>query len=403
MKTITQQCKDVQEYVVQTRRTLHQFPELGIHNPKTQAFICEQLDQMGIPYQKNTVTKDGVLDSGIVALIEGKHTDKVIALRADIDGLPIKELNEDLPYKSKTEGQMHACGHDNHVAMLLGAAKVLNENKDKLNGSVKLFFQSGEEIITGAKMLLEGGCMENPKVTACFGMHVWPMDPEIYEPGQVIVIPGCMMASGNRFVIRVKGVGCHGSLPQLGIDPIVTASQIVMALQNIASRELPGDEPRVLSICQFHAGSFWNVIPDDVMLEGTIRTTSVSTRAYYIKRVEEIAKGIAQSMRCSCEVEWVDGTPPVLNDETMTELVIQAGKKVLGENAVSTNFKASMGNEDFAYYMERVPGTFVFLNIANREKGTYIPLHSPIFQVDEDILWHGTALHVQTAMDYLSE
>lgn len=402
MESMKEQCKAVQPYVVEMRRKLHEFPELGIHIPKTQDFICAELDKMGIPYEKNTYEKDGVLDTGIVALIKGKNTDKVIALRADMDGLPVKELN-DLPYNSKTEGQMHACGHDNHMAMLLGAAKVLNDNKDKLNGSVKLFFQTGEEIITGAKMLINGGCMENPKVTACFGMHVWPMDPAVYEPGQVIVIPGCMMASGNRFVIHVKGVGCHGSLPQLGVDPIVAASQIVVALQNIASRELPGSEPRVLSICQFHAGSFWNVIPNEVMMEGTIRTTSVETRAYYLKRVEEISKGISAALRCECEVEWVDGTPPVLNDPALTELVVNAGKKVLGENGITQNFSASMGNEDFAYFQEKVPGVFVFLNTANADKDTYIALHSPVFQVDEDVLWHGTALHVQTAMDYLSE
>lgn len=401
MESMREQCVAVQDYVVETRRKLHQIPELGINLPKTEAFICAELDKMGIPYTKNTAELNGLRDTGIVALIEGKNTDKVIALRTDVDALPVKELNN-LPYNSKTEGQMHACGHDNHTAMLLGAAKVLSANKEKLNGSVKLFFQTGEEIITGAKMLIEGGCMENPKVTACFGMHVWPLDPAVYKPGEAVVISGPMMASGNRFIIRVKGKSCHGSLPHLGIDPIACGSQIVTALQTIASREFSGEEPRVLSVCQFHAGSFWNVIPDDIWMEGTIRTLNPDTRAHFIKRVEEIVESVAKAMRCEGTVEWPDGTPVVLNDPEITKVVAGAAKKVLGVDMVCESFPPSMGNEDFAYYQEMVPGTFVFLNTSNAEKGTFISLHSPIFQVDEDVLWHGTALHVQTAMDYLS-
>lgn len=401
MESMREKCIEVKDYVVEMRRELHKIPELGINLPETEKFICNELDKMGISYKKNSAELDGVRDTGIVALIEGQNTDKVIALRADMDALPVKELS-DVSYKSLTEGNMHACGHDNHMAMLLGAAKVLNDHKDKLNGSVKLFFQSGEEIITGAKMLIEGGCMENPKVTSCFGLHVWPLNPKEYKTGQVVFVKGPMMASGNRFIIRVKGVGCHGSLPHLGIDPIVAGSQILTALQTISSREFSGEEPRVLSVCQFHAGSFWNVIPDDVWMEGTIRTLDHETRAHYIKRVEEIVENTSKALRCECSVEWPDGTPVVLNDNEFTGLVENAARKVLGEENVNMNFKPSMGNEDFAYFQERVPGTFAFLNTSNTEKDTFIPLHSPIFQVDEDILWHGTALHVQTAMDYLS-
>ncbi len=402
MASIKEQCQAVQEYIVAVRRKLHEIPETGFHIPKTQAFICSELDKMGIPYTKNTVTKDGLVDSGIVALIEGKHKDKVLALRADMDALPVQEVN-DLPYCSKSDGYMHACGHDNHMAMLLGSAKVLNDNKDKLHGSVKLFFQSAEEIITGAKLLIEGGCLENPKVTACFGTHVWPLDPAVYPTGQVAVKKDCMMASGDRFVIHVHGHGCHGSMPHTGVDPIVVASQIVVALQNISSRELVGNAPRVLSICQLHSGSCWNVIPDEAMMEGTIRTQSVETRAFYHKRVEEITKGICEAMRCTCTIEWLDGAPPVWNDAQMTELVVNAGKKILGEDGITQDFEASMATEDFAYYQEQVPGVFVFLNTANNEKNTNIALHNPCFQVDEDVLWRGTALQVQTALDYLSE
>ncbi|MCJ7855637.1 M20 family metallopeptidase [Lachnospiraceae bacterium NSJ-143] len=401
MESLRKQCEEVQDYVVKTRRKLHQIPELGINIPKTTEFICNELDKMGIPYKVNTAELNGIKDTGIVGFIEGKNTDKVIALRADMDALPVKELT-DLPYKSLTDGKMHACGHDNHMAMLLGAAKVLNDNREKLNGSVKLFFQTGEEIITGAKMLIEGGCMENPKVTACFGMHVWPLDPAVYKPGEAVFVSGPMMASGNRFIIRIKGVGCHGSLPHLGKDPIVAGAHIITMLQDIASREFSGEEPRVLSVCQFHAGSFWNVIPDDVWMEGTIRTMNPDTRSHYIRRVEEIVKNASAALRCEGTVEWPDGTPVVINNPDITAIVENAARKVLGDEFVSTDFKPSMGNEDFAYYQEIVPGAFIFLNTSNAEKDTFIPLHSPIFKVDEDILWHGTALHVQTAADYLS-
>ena len=401
MESIKKQCEDVQEYIIEVRRQLHQIPEIGIDIPKTQAFICNELEKMGIPYEKNTATKDGVADCGIIALIEGKNTDKVLALRADMDALPVKEMN-DVSYCSVHDGCMHACGHDAHMSMLLGAAKVLQANKNLLNGSVKLLFQSGEEIVAGSKLLIEGGCLENPKVTACYGTHVWPVDPDVHPTGQVVVKKDCMMASGDRFVIRIKGKGCHGSMPHTGIDPIIAATQVISALQYISSREVDGNDSHVLSICQIHSGSCWNVIPDDAFIEGTFRTKSVETRAYYTKRIEEITKNICVALRCECTVEWMDGAPPVLNDHAMTDLVVQAGKKILGEDGITENYEGSMATEDFANYQEKVPGVFVFLNIANKEKNTNVALHNPRFQVDESVLWRGAALAVQTALDYLS-
>ena len=398
MATIREQCMGVKDYVIEMRRKLHQIPELGINNPQTQAFICAELDKMGVPYQKNTVVHDGVQDTGVVAFIEGKNTDKVIALRADVDALPVLE-KLDVPYKSQHEGQMHACGHDNHCAMLLGAAKVLSQIKDQLNGSVKLFFQSGEECITGAKMLIEGGFMENPKVTACVAMHVWPQ-PQ-YKSGALIIKNGCMMASGDKFDIYIKGEGSHGSQPALGHDPITCAAQVISALQNITSREIPGDEPRVLSICQVHSGSAWNIIPDQAYMQGTIRTTDPKTRAFYVKRITEVVEGICAAMRCEGRVDWVDGLPPVMNNPEMVDLAVGAVREVLGDEFVEQNVQTSMGNEDFAYFMDMVPGVLAFLNISNDDPATHYSVHSPTFQVDEDILWHGTAFHVQTAVNYL--
>ena len=398
MATIREQCMGVKDYVIEMRRKLHQIPELGINNPQTQAFICAELDKMGVPYQKNTVVHDGVQDTGVVAFIEGKNTDKVIALRADVDALPVLE-KLDVPYKSQHEGQMHACGHDNHCAMLLGAAKVLSQMKDQLNGSVKLFFQSGEEVITGAKMIIQGGFMENPKVTACMGMHVWPL-PQ-FPAGAIVVKPGCMMASGNKLGIHIKGEGSHGSQPALGKDPIACAAQVYTALQNITTRELPGDEPRVLSICQVHSGSAWNIVPAEAYMEGTIRTTNPQTQQFYMKRINEIVAGVSAAMRCEGTVDWIDGTPPVMNDPEMTQMLADAVGDCLGSDFIQQDVQTSMGNEDFAYFQEKVPGVFAFLNISNDDPATHYSVHSPTFQVDERILWHGTALHGLGAVNYL--
>lgn len=390
--------QEIQEYVVEMRRKFHQIPERGVYLPKTQAMVCEELDKMGIPYVKNHVEFQGQVDSGIVAFIEGKNKDKVIALRADMDALPILE-ETNAEYKSTHEGSMHACGHDAHTAMLLGAAKLLNDRKSELNGSVKLLFQSAEEIVTGARMLVEGGALENPKVTAGFGMHVWPLPT--MPAGQVCIGSGTMMASGDRFVISVKGKGCHGYSPERGVDPIVIASNIVTSIQTIISRETPVDEAMVISLCQIHGGTAWNIIPDVVTIEGTARTMSVEMRDFITRRIEEIATGVANTMRAECKIDWISGTPAVINDVEITNIVVNAAEKALGENTVSGFEKATMGNEDVSVLFEGIPYAFGFLNITNKNKGLDHPLHSNMFEIDEDVLWRGSAVYAQTAIDYL--
>ena len=248
-------------------------------------------------------------------------------------------------------------------------------------------------------MIIQGGFMENPKVTACMGMHVWPL-PQ-FPAGAIVMKPGCMMASGNRLVIRIKGEGSHGSQPALGHDPIAAAAQVYTALQNITTRELPGDEPRVLSICQVHSGSAWNIIPSEVFMEGTIRTTSPATQQFYMKRINEIVEGVSAALRCEGTVDWVDGTPPVMNDPAMTAQMAAAVAENMGSEFMQQDVQTSMGNEDFAYFQEMVPGVFAFLNISNDDPSTHYSVHSPTFQVDEGILWHGTAFHVLGAVTYL--
>ncbi len=400
---LREQCKEASQYVIDMRRKFHQVPELGIHLPESQALICAELDKMGIPYRRSEVVLDGVRDSSVVAFIEGASTDKVIALRADFDALPVPEETGE-PFASTIDGRMHACGHDAHAAMLLGAAKVLSANKDLLKGgSVKLFFQSGEEIITGARLMIEDGALENPTVTATFGIHIDPMGTKNHKSGAAVIVPGCIMASGNRMVIRIKGKGTHGSQPQNGIDPIMAGAQVVTALQALVGREVAGDVSRVLSICQFHGGSCWNVIPDEVMLEGTLRTTAFDIREFLTRRIGEVARGVCRAMNCECDVDWVDGTPPVVNDPEFQKLVAAGAKKILGEDYVVETFKTSMGNEDMARFMELVPHSlFAFLNVSNEDPDTCRPWHNSKLKLAEEVLWHGTALHVQTAVDYLS-
>lgn len=392
-----EKCQSLQNDLVALRRRFHQIPELGEDLPETQALLCAELDKMGIPYKRNT------LDSGVVALIEGGKSGKVVALRADMDGLPIAEATG-LPFASRHEGRMHACGHDTHITMLLGAAKVLNENKADLKGTVKLIFQTAEETCTGSQIMLKEGVMENPHVDAVFGMHIGTIiDPSI-AAGTLIVTPGCCMASYDHFVLRVTGKGCHGSTPEKGVDPIVVASNIVLALEEIVAREVPSTKAAVVTIGRIHGGIAYNAIPGEVEIEGTTRALEEDVRQYLGKRIGEIAAGIAKSYRAECAYEMIWGAPPVVNDEEMAKLAAGAAAKVLGESGVITSIPApNMGGEDFAFYLRERPGAFMFLSSSNREKHTDAPHHNPHFDVDEDVFWKGSAVFVSIVEDYLGK
>lgn len=398
MPTIRQECEQTQDYIIAMRRALHKIPEVETFNPKTRAFLCEELTRLGIPWRESRQMCDGKPDTSLIALIEGKNADKVLALRSDTDALPQEELL-DVPYRSEHPGCMHACGHDCHMAMLLGAAKILMAHREELNGSVKLLFQSGEENVKGSKLLIQDGCLENPKVSAILGFHVWPL-PDL-PVGTVVARPGCVMVSGTQFVIRIHGKGSHGSAPALGVDPITCAAQIITALQTITSRELPGDAPRVLSVCKMKAGTVFNVIPDDAELEGTIRTPDEQVQHFYMKRIEELARGIGAAMRCEVEVSFPTSAPPVINDEATAHLAAGAARKMLGDELLREEYPTNMATEDFANYEHHVPGAFMFLNISNSDPATQVSVHNGRFCPDESVLWHGTAVYVQAALDFL--
>ncbi|MBQ6834547.1 MAG: amidohydrolase, partial [Lachnospiraceae bacterium] len=339
-------------------------------------------------------------DSGLVATIKGGKDGKTLALRADMDALLIKEAN-DVDYVSEHDGLMHACGHDTHMTMLLGAAKVLNENKADIAGTIKLIFQTDEENARGAERSIAEGCLEG--VDAIFGTHIGTIiSPEI-PSGTVICTPGCCMASYDKFVIKVKGYGCHGSTPEKGVDPINIGAHIVINLQEVIAREIAAVKPAVLTIGKFQAGDTYNIIPNEVLIEGTIRALEENVRQELAKRIGEIAEATAKTFRGEVEYEMIWGAPPVINNADMAALACECAKEVVGaENVIDHVDAPNMGGEDFAYYAAQIPAAFMFLSSSNKEKGTAVPHHNPKFNVDEDVFWMGSALFVKIAEKFLA-
>ena len=390
-----EECKKLQEELVSMRRELHQIPEVGDVLPKTREYVEGKLKEYGIPFTENSH------DSGLIAVIKGGKPGKTVALRADMDALPITEENE-VDYRSRHEGAMHACGHDTHMSMLIGAAKVLNEHKDELCGNVKLFFQTNEEGSRGAERMVNDGCMDD--VDAVFGTHIGCILSRDIPSGTVVAVPGCCMASFDKFVIKVKGIGCHGSTPEKGVDPINIAAHIVINLQEVLAREIAAVKPAVLTIGKFNAGVAYNVIPSEVVIEGTIRALEEDVRQELAKRIGEISKATAETFRGSVEYEMIWGAPPVVNDEAMAKLAADCARDVLGADMVVDHIAApNMGGEDFAYYLMKKPGAFMFLSSADPKKHTDVPHHNPRFNVDEDVLWEGSAVFVRIAERFLNE
>ncbi|MFZ5752686.1 MAG: M20 metallopeptidase family protein, partial [Bacillota bacterium] len=330
----------------------------------------------------------------------GQGEGKTIALRADMDGLAIKE-ETGLPFAS-TNGNMHACGHDAHTAMLLGAAKILNAHRDQLKGNVKLIFQPGEEGPGGAKPMIDDGVLENPKVEAVLGLHIGTIFKEI-GTGQIGVSYGNLMACLDQFSIKIKGKGCHGAMPDTGVDPIVITGQVLSALQTIVSREVKPVNPAVVTIGKIHGGRAYNIIPDEVELEGTVRSIKQDEREKIARRLEEIVASITRGMRGDYEFNYIFGYPPLVNDGQFTKSFVETAQKIVGEKDIIEIPYPTMGGEDMAFFLERVPGTFFFLGGGNEAKNIVYPHHNAKFDVDEDVFWRGTALLAQGAIDWLEK
>lgn len=377
------------QHMINLRETIHMYPEDGFSEFTTSKIIIEELEKLGIKVQKN------VAKTGVVGLIEGKYPGKTVLLRADMDALKIQE-QADVEYKSKIDGMMHACGHDGHVAGLLGAAMILNELKDNLHGNVKLVFQPAEERDGGALPMIEEGVLENPKVDAAFAAHLWGYLNE----GEVHLKEGAMMASPDIFNIKVIGKGGHGAVPQESIDPIVITCQIVNSLQTIVSRKINPLDPVVITCGRIQGGDCHNVIPNEVELEGTIRTFNEETRNWVPKVMEDLIRGITTSQGAAYEFKYEPKYPALINDKYMTSFAKESLKKVVGEENVFDLKEPNMGGEDFAYFAQKVPSAFIFVGIANNKSEPVIH-HNPYFKWDSKNVGILAQSLSQIAIDYL--
>lgn len=385
--------ESIKEDVIKYRRDLHKIPELMNTLPKTVSYVTSVLEKENIPF-KYLMNKNAV-----VAVIDSKKEGKCIALRSDMDALPIKE-ETGLSFSS-TNDNMHACGHDAHTATLLATAKYLNRNKDLFKGKVKLLFQPGEEHPGGAKPMILEGALENPKVDAVMGMHNGHIDTDL-KFGEVGISYGPIMAAVDVFYIKLTGKGGHGAYPELCHDPIVCASEIVSSLQKIRSRELAPTDIGLLSICKFQGGVNENVIPDIVNLEGTVRTTDLKVQDKIEKRLIEITEGIAKTYNITAEVKYVRKYPATINDKDFTLNFKNSLLKVMDEDKIIELERPAMGAEDMSYFLQEVPGTFFFFDNHKAVENKFYPHHSSKFDLDDTTLPKAVLIFVTAVIDYLN-
>jgi amidohydrolase len=374
------------------RRELHMHPELGFHEFNTSRIVAERLRALGLEVQT------GIAGTGVIGLLRGARPGRCVLLRADMDALPIKEQN-DVPYRSRVAGVMHACGHDGHTAGLLTVARLLAERRDQLAGIVKFCFQPCEENPPGgAKPMIEAGVLEEPHVDACFGLHIWQSLPV----GTIGVVPGPAMANSDRFRIVVRGRGGHAAQPHLTVDSVVVASQIVVALQTVVARNVSPLKPAVVTVGSLHAGTTYNVIADTAELKGTLRSFDPETRRLLPARVEAVARAVAESLGATIDWEFLEGYPACVNDPAMAALVKEVAGGLIGpENVLQP--EPTMGGEDFAYFLQQRPGCFWFVGSRNEARGLTFGHHHPRFDIDEAALPIAIASLTAVALRYLSE
>ncbi len=384
MEKIIERAKSLEDYIVKMRRDFHMHPELKYEEVRTSRIVEEELKSLGYEVVRTAKT-------GVIGILKGKTP--TVALRADMDALPVQEEN-DVSYKSKIPGKMHACGHDAHTAMLLGAARILAELKDELKGTVKLIFQPAEEGGLGSKLIVEEGHLDD--VDAIFGIHVWAELPS----GTIGIREGPLLASADAFRVVIKGRGGHGAVPQFANDPIPAAMDIAQAFYKILVREVDPLEPVALSVTSIQAGNTFNVIPEKAELLGTFRTFNEEVRGYLTKRMGEIVEGYAKAHNVEASFDLtIEPIPPTINDKSLAEFARET-LQPLGEIVEP---KPTMGAEDFSLYLKKAPGLFLLLGIRNEEKGIIYPHHHPKFNVDESVLWKGSAAYALLAYRYLEE
>jgi amidohydrolase len=373
------------ERIVALRRDIHREPELGFDTRRTAEKVLSALE--GLPLDVQT----GVAENGIVATLRGGGDGPTVGLRAEMDALPIHE-ETGLPFASEIDGRMHACGHDGHTSMLVGAAHTLSGMRDRLSGTVKFFFQPAEEGGGGGKVMVEEGVADD--VSSIFALHLWPG----LAFGTAGTKPGPIMAAADAFEITVRGSGGHGAMPHLTADAIAMSAQIVTTLQTVVSREADPVEPAVLTVGQIGAGSAFNIIPGTAWLGGTVRTLNEDLRRRMPERIEQIARGVAQGMRGDAELDYDFSYPVTMNDEGAAHLALGVIGDLFGEENTLELPNPSMGGEDFAFFLEKVPGAFIWLGVGEDAPG----LHTPAFAFDEEILPQGSALLTALALESLS-
>lgn len=376
------------DYVIELRRYFHQHPELSLEEFETTAFIAKELEKLNIPYEKSHPT-------GLIGKIEGTKPGLTVALRSDIDALKITQKNE-VPYRSKNLGKMHACGHDSHMAMLLGAAKILMDHIEEISGTIYLVFQPAEEIGQGAKIMIDTGDWYE-KIDSIFGIHIWSG----LETGKVSLESGERMAAADRFIVNIKGKSGHGSMPHQTVDAVVVASATVMNLQTIVSREYAPLDPLVISVGFIHSGDAFNVISGEATLDGTVRYFKKAIGDTITESISKVVENTASLYGATSKLQYFKYIPPLYNDERASSIAREAAIEVMGENNIVTMEKTT-GGEDFAFYLEHKPGCFAFLGSRNLEKKTDTAHHNDHFDIDEDVLIDGSLLHVQYVLGYLN-
>ncbi len=392
MSTLRERIDRHKSTIIDYRRHLHQTPEVGFALHKTAEYVEKQLERIGLE------STTGIAQTGIVSLLAGEKSGaregKTVLIRADMDGLPMTE-ETGLPWASRNQQTMHACGHDGHMAMVLGAALVLNSMKDQLPGKVKFLFQPAEEGPGGARPMIDAGVLEQPRVDYVLGAHLWPNLPQ----GTIGVKDGPLMASMSTFDITIQGKGGHGAMPHLCVDPIDASVQLVNALQRITSRQMNPISPTVVTVGSIHGGTTHNIIPDSVQLQGTTRTFDRDIWLDWPRRIEQIVKGVCQATGTSYELQFNPGYPPLCNNLKIARIAKDSASRVVGKEHVVTP-ELNMGGEDFAFFLEEVEGCFVF--IGTGQPGS-APLHNSRFDFAEDVLLTGVEYFCETALQLLQQ
>ena len=385
--------ENIEDRIINIRHKIHQNPELAFEEKETAALVEKELKKLDLKVES------GIYHTGVCGLLENSNSenDRTILLRADMDALPIQEKTGK-SYSSNNDGVMHACGHDGHTAILIGVAMILNKLKNEFSGNVKFVFQPAEEAEGGAKGMIEEGILENPAVDAALGLHLWGTSPK----GVVEYKAGPFMASPDKFRLRIIGDGGHAAQPEKSIDPIPIASNIIDQFQNIISRRTDPLESAVISVCHIEGGDTHNVIPNEVFIEGTVRSLVPEVRDKLPEYMEKAIEKVTSIYGADYDFDYEYRFPPLINDENMADLLSKSARKILGDNKVKELKKANMGGEDFSYFAKEVPANFFYLGMAPTEDEV-MKHHQAKFDVDDDVLREGMAVMVQTVIDYFKK